>query len=381
MNFKEFNTSLKYRKYKRWKIIIRFIEYKLKNFLIDILISLNVIKFNSKKIIDIGSFKDNSYINFFLYSLKDDYTLAYKNDENAKKLFKRIGILNFFKNTISNTFVKEKINIKINMRPVLDENDNINIDTNYFKYFYDETYENLNGKLIMPYYMYPRIYNSFYKNINTTKTPNFNLRVFFSGSVVKEGYGNFKWKKEPEKFLNRINIIDKLLKEFKSEIYLINSEEDIKTNKFLKKKIVFCLHDKMIKKTSYILNFKENFNLLSNSCFNLNCPGVVMPLCHHLVEGMKVGSIPITNCERLVYPNLSRENSLQYSNINELIVKINEALNMPNDQILDMRSNVLDYYNSHLSPAKFKSSFQQALKNREKKIICCDDHRSVENFN
>ena len=176
MNFKEFNTSLKYRKYKRWKIIIIFIEFKLKNFLIDILISLNVIKFNSKKIIDIGSFKDNSYINFFLYSLKDDYTLAYKNDENAKKLFKRIGILNFFKNTISNTFVKEKINIQINMRPVLDENDNINIDTNYFKYFYDETYENLNGKLIMPYFMYPRIYNSFYKNINTTKTPNFNLK-------------------------------------------------------------------------------------------------------------------------------------------------------------------------------------------------------------
>ena len=381
MNFKEFNTSLKYKKYKRSKIIIRFIEYKLKNFLIDFLINFNVIRFNSKKIIDIGSFKDNSYINFFLYSLKDDYTLAYKNDENAKKLFKRIGLLNFFKNTISNTFVKEKINIKINMGPILDNTDCINMDTNYFKYFYDETYKNLNNKLIMPYYMYPRIYNSLYKNINIIKKPNFNLRVFFSGSVVREGYENFKWKKEPEKFLNRINIINKLLKEFKNEIYLINSKTDMKTNKFLNKKIVFCLHDKMIKKTSYTLNFKENLNLLSNSCFNLNCPGVVMPLCHHLIEGMKVGSIPITNCERLLYPNLSNQNSLKYSNINELIVKINEALNMPNNQILDMRSEVFKYYNSYLSPAKFKSNFQNALNNKEKNIICCDDHRSVENFN
>ena len=137
----------------------------------------------------------------------------------------------------------------------------------------------------------------------------------------------------------------------------------------------------MIKKTSNILIFKKNFYLLIKSCFNLNCPGVVMPLCHHLIEGMKVGSIPITNCERLIYPNLSKENSLQYSNINELVVKINEALNMPNDRILDMRSNVLDYYNSHLSPTKFKSSFQKALSNKQKKIICCDDHRSVENFN
>ena len=137
----------------------------------------------------------------------------------------------------------------------------------------------------------------------------------------------------------------------------------------------------MIKKTSYILNFKENFNLLNSSCFNLNCPGVVMPLCHHLVEGMKVGSIPITNCEKLLYPNLSKENSLQYSNINQLIDRINQALNMPNDQILYMRSNVFEYYNSYLSPAKFKLSFQKALSNKEKKIICCDDHRSVENFN
>ena len=266
------------------------------------------------------------------------------------------------------------------MSSEVDETNSINIDTNYFKYFYDETIKNLNGKLIMPYYMYPRIYNSFYKNINIIKKPNFNLRVFFSGSIVREGYVNFKWKREPEKFLNRIDVIDKLLKEFKSEIYLIKSKKDMKTNKFLNKKIVFCLHDKMIKKTSYILNFKENLNLLNNSCFNLNCPGVVMPLCHHLVEGMKVGSIPITNCEGLIHPNLSTKNSLQYSNINELIVKINQALYMPNDQILDMRSEVFKYYNSHLSPAKFKSSFQKALNNKEKKIICCDDHRSVENF-
>ncbi len=65
------------------------------------------------------------------------------------------------------------------MGPILDDTDSINIDTNYFKYFYDGTYKNLNNKLIMPYYMYPRIYNSLYKNINIIKKPNFNLRVFF----------------------------------------------------------------------------------------------------------------------------------------------------------------------------------------------------------
>ena len=66
MNYKEFKKSLKFRKYNNWKIIVRFIEYKLKNFFITSLVSLNKYKYNSKKIIDLGSFWNNSYIFFFL---------------------------------------------------------------------------------------------------------------------------------------------------------------------------------------------------------------------------------------------------------------------------------------------------------------------------
>ena len=133
----------------------------------------------------------------------------------------------------------------------------------------------------------------------------------------------------------------------------------------------------MIKKTSYILDFKNNFNLLSSSCFNLNCPGVVMPLCHHLVEGMKVGSIPITNCDKLISPNLDNENSLKYSNLEELMEKFYEALNMKEEKIIYMRSKVIDYYRNYLSPETFNDNFKKMLKNNKKKIICCDDHRSV----
>ena len=137
----------------------------------------------------------------------------------------------------------------------------------------------------------------------------------------------------------------------------------------------------MIKKTSYTLNFKNNFKLLSNSCFNLSCPGVVMPLCHHLIEGIKVGSIPITNCEKLLFPNLSKDISLQYSNLNQLIEKIHEALKMDEDKIINMRSKVQEYYNVNLSPEVFKENFKKIIFHDGKKIICCDDHRSVTNIN
>jgi len=380
MNFKKFKESLKFRKYNNWKILLRFIEYKIKDLIIDLIINFNIIKFKSKPLIDLGSYNDNRFINFLLYSLKEDFIFLYQKDANARKLFKRIGFLNFFKYTSSNSnFTKyKKIKFLINKKNT--ENNVINFDTNYFEYIYDSKNQISKNSLVMPYYMYPRVYNSFYKNINIKKKPNFNLRIFFSGSIVKDGYENFSWKKEPGKFPNRINIINKILKEFKNEIFLINSKNDLKSNEITKKKIIFCLHDKMIKKTSYKLNFKQNFDLLTESCFNLSCPGVVMPLCHHLIEGIKVGSIPITNCEKLLLPSLDKKVSLQYSSLDQLIEKFNEALTMDNDEILYMRKNILNYYNSNLSPKSFKNNFLNILSQKEKKIICCDDHRSVEKF-
>ena len=379
MNFKEFKESLKFRKYNYWKIIIRFIEYKIKNFLIDLLIHFNKFKKTSKEIVDLGSYSDNSYINFLLYSLKDEYIFAYKNDKNTKKLFRRIGFYNFFKHTIPNSNIKDKITTKINTNPIFQRENEIIIDTNYFDYFYKNLSVNQNS-IVMPYFMYPRIYNSFYKKINILKQPDLNIRIFFSGSVVNEGYKNFKWKKEPEKFPNRLQIIEKILSEFKNDIFLIRSKKDLKHVNSCNKKIIFCLHDKMMKKTSYILNFNDNFNLLSKSCFNLNCPGVVMPLCHHLIEGMKVGSIPITNCEKFLNPNLSSDNSLQYSDLNQIVDKINEALIMDEDKIMKMRTNVLNYYKENLSPYIFKKNFKKIKENKKNKIICCDDHRSIDGY-
>jgi hypothetical protein len=45
-----------------------------------------------------------------------------------------------------------------------------------------------------------------------------------------------------------------------------------------------------------------------------------------------------------------------------------------------MREKVQDYYNANLSPENFKENFKKILFKKEKKIICCDDHRSVDKF-
>ena len=380
MNFKKFEESLKYKNYNKWKIFIRFIEFKLKDFGIDFIIWFNLFKIKSKPMIDLGSFKDNRFINFLLYSLKNDFVLVYKKDENTKKLFKRIGLINFFKHTLPNNQKQEKIKFKFSINKEICETNEVNFDINYFKYIYNKRNISLEKNLVMPYYMYPRIYNSFYEKIKIRTQPDFNFRIFFSGSVVEDGYKSFNWSKNPEKFPSRIKIINKILNEFKHEIFIIRKKSDLNNIEISKKKIIFCLHDQMIKKTSYILDFKKNFDFLSRSCFNLSCPGVVMPLCHHLIEGIKVGSIPITNCEELLYPNLNHEMSLQYSNLDNLVEKIDEALNMKDDEILYMRNKVLNFYKLHLSPEIFLEKFQKLVLQNKKKIICCDDHGSVNAF-
>ena len=106
-----------------------------------------------------------------------------------------------------------------------------------------------------------------------------------------------------------------------------------------------------------------------------------MPLSHHLIEGIKVGSIPITSCNNLIYPNLTNENSLIYSNLDELKNKIHDALNMEEEEIIFRRSKVQEYYKLNLSPESFKKNFNKIISNDNSKIICCDDHRSVEVMN
>ena len=69
--------------------------------------------------------------------------------------------------------------------------------------------------------------------------PDFNLRVFFSGSVVEDGYKSFNWYKSPEKFPNRIKIINKILNEFKNEIFIIRDKSDLNNIEISKKKLFY----------------------------------------------------------------------------------------------------------------------------------------------
>ena len=67
--------------------------------------------------------------------------------------------------------------------------------------------------------------------------------------------------------------------------------------------------------------------------------------------------------------------------MNQLNDQIIRALDMKEDEIIYMRENVLKFYEQNLSPESFKLKFINNLDLKNREIICCDDHRSVEKMN
>ena len=68
--------------------------------------------------------------------------------------------------------------------------------------------------------------------------------------------------------------------------------------------------------------------IISKANFFLTCPGTAMPLCHHLIESLFLGTVPITSYGHLIYPFLDTSNSFSFSNYEELSRSIDSALSL-----------------------------------------------------
>ncbi|MBL7982489.1 MAG: hypothetical protein JNL52_11855 [Flavobacteriales bacterium] len=79
--------------------------------------------------------------------------------------------------------------------------------------------------------------------------------------------------------------------------------------------------------------------------------GVVMPLCHNVVEAMAAGCIPVLQYPHLMEPPLEHGvNCLAFKNANELNDILEHIPLVSAMEIIAMRKRVLAYYQDHLSP-------------------------------
>ena len=320
------------------------------------------------KYIDIGNYenKDSRFINFLVKSLKSKYNFSYNISLSILDFIKKIGIKNFVLNSTPNIFVKKSNKIKFNLNS--QNQDGLNFNTNYFYKYKDK-------KLYLPYYMYPKIYNSNYDDLEKFKSNLKPIKIFFSGSTNKEVYGKFTWfTKDKVKLLNRIEILEFIIKNFNDKIFFLKSYKDLNKIDYSNTPIILSVNDGLIKKSKTNLSNAQHLELISKSNFILTAPGADMPLCHHLIEGIKMKTIPISNYANLHKPLISENDYIYFNDYQTLYESILSALNMSDEEIKIKQDNLEKFYNEKLSPNSFLNIFESR---KDNEIISCNDVESL----
>ena len=357
--------------YSKLKSFLISLELILKKGWLFIFVIINFFIHTKKNnYIDIGNYKnkDSRFINFLVKSLKSKYNFSYDVSLSIIDFVKKIGIKNFVLNSTPNIFTKNSNKFKFKLNDQNHNQDELNFNTNYFNDHKDK-------KLFLPYYMYPKIYNSNYEQLEKFKYNLKLIKIFFSGSTNNEVYGKFKWFTEAKvKLLNRVEIIEFIEKNFKEKIFFLKSYKDLSKIDYTKTPIVLSLNDGLIKKTKTNLTNTQHLDLISKSNFILTAPGADMPLCHHLIEGIKMRTIPISNYANLHRPFISENDYIYFNNYETLNESILTALNMSDEEIKSRQDNLEKFYNEKLSPSSFLSAFENR---KDNEIICCNDVESL----
>lgn len=169
-------------------------------------------------------------------------------------------------------------------------------------------------------------------------------RIFFSGDT--KGYKRPKTT-YPDVKLSRPEIIRALIHNLPNSSSVIDDYSGLSA----------LLHGEYINKfvvldTSKLwVDDSVWFDYLSASDFFLSPPGICMPMCHNVIEAMALGVIPIINYPEWFSPTLEHmSNCIVFGSIEDLCAKVNEVLEMGEEDIAELKMRVISYYEKHLRP-------------------------------
>lgn len=231
----------------------------------------------------------------------------------------------------------------------------INLISDYFFYF-DKNLKNDNN-LAAPFYLPRQSYNNnLNKKLTLLRNSKKKFKIIFSGSSHKDWYEQnifYNDITKLNKILSREKIIQCVIKNFKKNTLVINKKSDLNKIHNSSKEILLILTNPKKLKREKIISKKQHLNLISQSNFFLCMPGTSMPICHHLVESMIVGTVPILSYNKFIYPRLNYNNALFFLNKKELIKAIHDALSCDLKRYHNMKLNIEKYYDENWSPERF----------------------------
>lgn len=184
------------------------------------------------------------------------------------------------------------------------------------------------------------------------------VRVFFSGD--SKGYTRNRIRYPKEK-LPRLEVINTIIDRMTDDVLLVKDESILASlaNVTYTNKCVLV-------DTSVIwVNERDWMANMARTDFFLSPPGIVMPMCHNLIEAMAVGTIPVTNYPEWFDPDLTHmENCIVFDDRDDLIEKLKLVLQMEQNQIARIRKNAINYYETYLRSNAFVQRIESSKAKR-----------------
>jgi len=198
--------------------------------------------------------------------------------------------------------------------------------------------------IIMPFPMHPLQVDRPPEQIAAGRTRPRALRILFSGDT--NHYGR-QWVRYPTPKMPRKPIIDAIVADLGPDLMLVEDPavfHGLGQDGFVNKCVITASHEIRIEPGHWL-------DTLAMADFFLSPPGIVMPMCHNIIESMAVGTIPITNYPEWLDPPLRHmENCLAFDQRADLIDQLRAALAMDAEEIARLRRNVIAYYDAHRRP-------------------------------
>jgi hypothetical protein len=207
--------------------------------------------------------------------------------------------------------------------------------------------------VIMPYPMHPLQAGVDEGRLAALRATARRIRVFFSGD--SKGYVR-RWIDYPAPKMPRQEVLRTLLDCGDEDVVLLSDGAALHgpgSDRFSGKCVIGDPQGCWIATDEWLPT-------LAMSDFFLGPPGIVMPMCHNLVEAMAVGTIPVTSYPEWFSPPLRHlENCLVFAGRDDLLAKVRLAMRMPADELSRLRAGATTYYDQWLRPEGFVRRVRQ----------------------
>ncbi len=226
--------------------------------------------------------------------------------------------------------------------------------------------------LIMPFPMHPLQANIRAEQLEACRSASRKMRIFFSGDTHQY---RRTWVHYPSTKLPRLPIVNAVMEDMGNEVLVISDPlvlDELRNGAYTNQCVMTASSEVRIEPQDWL-------GTLAMADFFLSPPGIVMPMCHNIIEAMAVGTIPITNYPEWLDPQLKHmENCIVFDDRDDLIAKMKQVLEMTPEEIARLRSNVIDYYDTYMRPDTFIRRLE-ASADREVPILMYTERNMAKN--